>query len=409
MGRSTFVIQHCQIVDGAGRPPIQDGMAVLRGQRIAAVGSAGEIAPPEEPDVCTIDARGGTLLPGLIDMHVHLSSLKALDREAGLTPRRVGDDVLRTAVLLRQTVQQGITTLRDCGHPHHAIFALREAIQAGEILGPRLVLCGRAICTTGGHGNHLSVQADGPDAVRAAVRGEIRAGADWIKLMATGGTATPGERTLDVQFTVAEMAAAVDEAVRRGKKVCTHCSCLAGAQAVLQAGVHSIEHGIELDEGAVATMRERDVALIPTLACTRIEAEAGPESGIPAFTRVRARPAADSQARSFQMATSAGVTIATGTDAGPFYLPVGMPSLIRELKTMVSLGMTHLEALEATTRVASEVLGLDEEIGTVEVGKLADLLLVNGDPLTDIDTLGDVQAVFKSGALVFERAPSSPA
>ncbi len=408
MDRS-IVIRHCRIIDATGRSPIDDGVVVVRGEKIAAVGGVSEVACPEGPDVPAIDAGGGTLLPGLIDMHVHLA-LSCLERRASLslTARHLADDVLCTLVLLRRVVREGITTLRDCGYPHHGIFALREAIKAGDFMGPRLILCGRAICTTGGHGDSISVQADGPDAVRAAVRGEIRAGADWIKLMATGGTATPGERTLDVQFTPEEMTAAVDEATRRGKKVCAHCSCLAGARAVLEAGVHTIEHGIDLNDETVAFMRERGVALIPTLACTRIEAEAGPDSGIAEFTRVRAKPAADSQAQSFQRALSAPVTIATGTDAGLFYLPIAIASLIRELQMMVSLGMSPMKALEATTRVSAEVLGLGHELGTVEAGKIADLLLVNGDPLANLNALAQVQAVFKSGNLVYAQTPHQP-
>jgi imidazolonepropionase-like amidohydrolase len=196
------------------------------------------------------------------------------------------------------------------------------------------------------------------------------------------------------------MAAAVDEAHRRGKQVCAHCSCLAGAQALVEAGVDSIEHGIVLDEQVVRDMIAKGIWLVPSLKCTAIEGESGPESGIPDFVREKAREIYKTQMQSFQRALAQGVQIAAGTDAGPAYLPLGRESLVLELALMVELGMAPMAAIEACTRQAARLLGLEADLGTLEAGKLADILLVDGDPLADIRTLDRVQTVIKGGQII---------
>ncbi len=399
----TTVIENARIIDATGAEPIRDGVLIVEGQRIAAIGARNVVEVPTGDCVETIDARGGTLLPGLIDMHVHImGELTVQERLAGYVPQTVAAHTIRVTKALQDVVRSGVTTVREAGFPHHGVFALREAIESGDLCGPRLFLSGRALTATGGHCDWMSIQVDGPDAVRKAVRSETKAGADWIKLMATGGTGTPGERTQDVQLTVAEMAAAVDEAHRRGKKVCAHCSCLAGAQALVEAGVDSIEHGIELDDDTVQDMVRQGVWLVPTLKCTAIEGESGPETGIPDFIREKARSIYRTQMRSFQRALAAGVQIAAGTDAGQPYLLLGRHSLVLELALMVHLGMTPMAAIESCTRRAAHLLGASEALGTLEEGKLADVILVDGDPLLDIAALDRVQWVMKQGRLLQE-------
>ena len=396
-----LVIENATIFPATGAAPIHDGFVVIEGERITAVGPRTAVSRLKTDPACTIDAAGGTVLPGLMDMHVHVASeIPPEDRPEGWTPRSVTAHMLRVASALEWVVRTGVTGLRDAGFPHHGIFALREAIEQGHYLGPRLYLSGRALCTTGGHGHSISVSVDGETEVRRAVRAEIKAGADWIKLMATGGTATPGERTLDVQFTVNEMAAAVDEAHRRGKRVLAHCSCLAGAWAVVRAGVDSLEHGIELDEAVVSEMIKRGVWLVPSLKCTAIEGESGPESGIPEYVREKARQVYRTQMRSFQRAMEAGVEIAAGTDAGPNYLPLGRESLVLELTLMIELGMDPAAAILSCTRQAARLLGVESELGTVEPGKLADLVIVEGDPLLEITALNSVRYVIKGGQVI---------
>jgi imidazolonepropionase-like amidohydrolase len=396
-----LLIKNGRILPATGAEPFPDGNLVVEGERIAALGTGQEIKIPGGQGVHVIDAEGATVLPGLMDMHVHIvGEMTVEERIAGLTPRAITAQMMRVMGAMEVVARSGVTTLRDAGFPHHGVFSLREAIDSGLCLGPRLFLSGRALCTTGGHGERISVQADGCDAVRRAARAEMKAGAEWIKLMATGGTATPGERTLDVQFTVAEMAAAVDEAHRRGKRVCAHCSCLAGARAVIEAGVDSVEHGIVLDEKSVGDMVDEEIWLVPSLKCTAIEGKAGPGSGIPDFVRQKAREIYKTQMRSFQRALAAGVQIAAGTDAGPDYLPLGRESLVLELALMVELGMTPPEAIESCTRQAARLLGVEEDLGTLEVGKVADILVVDGDPLADISALNQVRHVVKEGQVI---------
>jgi imidazolonepropionase-like amidohydrolase len=237
---------------------------------------------------------------------------------------------------------------------------------------------------------------------------EMKAGADWIKLMMTGGTSTPNELVTDVQLTVEEAAAAVEEAHRRGRRVSAHCSNLAGTLAALDAGVDSIEHGIELDDGAVDRMVTNGTWLSPGIRCTRVEAEAGPESGIPEHVRVKAAEIFRFQEESFRRAYLAGVRIVAATDAGPGYLPLGSDSLVAELATMIDLGMSPLEAICAATGRASELLGVGNHMGKIGPGQLADLLVVRGDPLENVRALRDVVLVMKDGIVVRdERFPQS--
>jgi len=395
------VIANARIIPANGAPPIEDGVVVLDRAHIKSVGATDQTPVPQGEGVQFVDAGGGTVLPGLIDMHVHVAGELSCEEQAkGFSPRAVTAHMLRVASTLEDVARSGVTSLRDAGFPHHGIFALREGIDHGLCLGPRLFLSGRALAATGGHGARVSVQVDGVTEVRRAVRAESKAGADWIKLMATGGTATPGERVLDVQLTVEEMAAAVDEAHRRGKRVCAHCSCLDGAWAVVRAGVDSLEHGIVLDDAVVAEMMSQGTWLVPSLKCTEIEGRSGPESGIPAFVREKAREIYRIQQSSFQRAFKAGVQIAAGTDAGPDYLPLGRESLVLELALMVDLGMPPLAAIESCTRQAARMLGVEADLGTLEPGKLADLLVVGGDPLADIAALNDVRQVILGGRVL---------
>lgn len=399
------VIKAAKVLQATGAPPIEKGIVIVEGDRIVAVGRQGEVSYPVGEGTRTIEAEEVTLLPGLIDCHVHIWGFNDKGY-SDHTPEAIAASTVRAMLVLGKLLREGITSLRDCGYPHHGIFALRQAIDAREILGPRLFLCGRAVCATGGHGASISVQVDGADEVRKAVRRELKAGADWIKLMATGGTATPGERTKDVQLTIEEMKAAVDEAKRRGKRVSAHTSCLEGARAVIAAGVDCIEHGIELDGEVIETMLERGIYLVPTLTCTRIEAESDADSGIPDFLRLKAREVYKEQMRSFQKALMRGIKIVAGTDAGPFYLPLGRESLVTELATMVEGGMKPLTAIESATRVAAEMLGVDSNLGTIEKGKLADLILVRGDPSRDIRDLNNVSLVIKGGCVIADLRAS---
>lgn len=387
------LIRGARLLDPAG-PDARHGWVLVDDDRITTVADG---APPADlrADVF-VEAEGRTLLPGLIDSHAHVIGLGPGDPDPDADVRRVARDTIHAIRGLADVVRSGVTALRDCGHPHHSIFAVRDAADDGLLTAPRLRLAGRAITASGGHGSFLSVQADGVDAVRRAARVEAKAGADWIKVMVTGGTATPGEEVTDVQLTLEEVGAIVDEAHRRGRRVCAHVSNLAGTRLALQAGVDSLEHGIALDEAAVTRMREAGTWLVPSLLCTKTEGEAGPESGIPEFVRRKGAAIYRQQMASFQRALGAGVRIAAGTDAAVPYLPLGGPTLAAELSLMVDLGMSPAAAIASATSAAAEMLGL-EGLGSIEPGTKADLIVVDGDPLVDLTTLGRPWLVVSRG------------
>jgi imidazolonepropionase-like amidohydrolase len=393
------VIHNVRVFNGRGSAGIESGWIAIEGGRISEVeqGSPGDIGP----GVLAIDGQGRTAVPGLIDAHTHLAGLHRFERDPDPTPEAVAADTIDVLQGLDRIVRGGLTTIRDCGYPHHGVFAIREGADRGAFVSPRLLLSGRAICATEGHGASLSVQVTGADEARRAVRIEAKAGADWIKLMLTGGTATPGEAVSDVQLTMDEAGAAVEEAHARGRRVCAHCSNLAGTNLALDVGVDSIEHGIAIDDAAGRRMADEGVWLASTLLCTQTEGLAGLDSGIPEHVRRKGAEIFRRQQESFQRALAAGVRIAAATDAQVPYLSLGAQTLASELALMVDLGMSPTRALQAATGEAAELLGLGPETGTLERGRMADLLLVLGDPTEDIRSVGKPDLVMKGGRVVF--------
>jgi imidazolonepropionase-like amidohydrolase len=355
---------------------------------------------PPGQEALVIDAGRRTVMPGLIDSHVHLAGFTGVSHVVPGEAFRFADDVFQIARGLRHALCTGITTLRDCGFPHHGIFALRDAVESGVVAGPRLVLSGRAIAVSGGHGAELGVEADGDNGIRRAARIEMRAGADWLKLMTTGGTATPGEAVSDVQMTVSEISAAVDEAHRRGRRVCAHASNASGAHLCITAGVDSIEHGIELGQREVQEMAARGTWLSPTLTCAVVEAGSTEEDGVPRYVADKAKGIIERHRDSFQRALGAGVQIAASTDAGPRYFPIGGASLARELRTMAEWGMPPRDVLHSVTAGGAEMLGIGTLAGSLHPGMAADVLVVDGDALEDIGAMERPWLVLKAGSVV---------
>jgi imidazolonepropionase-like amidohydrolase len=388
-----------QLLDGSGGPPLRDAAVIVEGSRVCAVGPARELdLSPHR--VIVVGVR--TLLPGLMDSHVHIAGFLTRTTPPTGEPAEAARDTLDVVSGLIELARSGVSAVRDCGYPDHVIFAVRDAAAAGLFPSPRLILCGRALCASGGHAATLSVQVDGVDAMRRAVRLECKAGADWIKLMITGGTATPNERVSDIQLTSEEIAAAVDEAHRRGRRVCAHCSNLEGTKLALRAGIDCVEHGIELDDEAVAMMRERDVWLSASLKCTEVEGVNRPEDHVPEFIARRAGTIYRTQMASFQRARAAGIRLSAGSDGMLSYFPLSARSTIRELALMTELGVTPDEAISIATRATAELLELDDA-GTIAPGKRADLLVVDGDPLADLMMLDRPWLVMLGGKVI--RAP----
>lgn len=390
---SRFILRGAAILGADGR--YRSGHLIVEGPRIVAVGLGG----PQSSAVSeTLDLGGRAVVPSLIDCHVHLFTFPPAS--ATDPARRSVERAISAVRLCTVLASQGMAGVRDLGYPDHGIFAIREAIEAGQLIGPQLALAGRAVAASAGHGSGaISVEVDGPDSVRRVVRREIAAGADWIKLMVTGGTATATERVSDVQMSAAELSAAVEEAHDRGVRVAAHCSNARGAWRAVEAGVDSIEHGIEIDRPLADAMAQRGIWLVPALRCTSVEAEG--RMYVPEHVRSRAAAIHQRQRLSFQVARAAGVRIAAGSDAGPAYWQVGRASLIGELEAMVELGMSHFEAMRAASEEAARLLGWERELGWVEVGRRADFTIVEATPedggTFELDHLARPWLVFRLG------------
>jgi len=291
-----------------------------------------------------------------------------------------------------------VTTVRDLGGRDHIDVAIRNAIESGLIPGPRIICSGRPVCMTGGHGWEFGREADGIDGVREAVREQLKAGIDVVKLMATGGIMTKGVEPGSAQFTLEELIAGVEEAKKAGRRTATHAQGNEGIKNALWAGIDSIEHGIFLDDEAIELMIERKTYFVPTLSAPYHIIKAGIKKGVPAFAVEKSKAVAKAHLQSVRKAYKAGVAIAMGTDAGTPFNRHG--ENLKEMELLANAGFTPMEAIVATTRTASEVLGLEKRIGTLEKGKRADLIVVDGDPLKEIRLLQEkekILAVMKEG------------
>lgn len=404
-----------RLIDGTGADPIENGVLVFEGERILAVGRQDDVQLPRGATV--IEAEGMTVLPGLIDCHVHLAGQWGYDLLRKLmTPPSLS--LLYAVPNTRATVEAGVTTVRDAGGTPAGV---KMAVERGLFAGPRMLVAVSFLSQTGGHGDNFMPccldmgqqlpadvpygVVDGQDAMRHKVREILRADADWIKLCTSGGVLSPADSPESAQFTVDEIAVAVYEAAAQGKRCMAHAQSNRGIKNALEAGIASIEHGIYLDDEAIQMMVDRKVYLVPTLVAPQdvIElAEARPGL-LPPYAVEKARQVIKTHRESFRRAVEAGVKVAMGTDSGVG--PHGGNA--RELRLMVEhSGMTAMQAIVASTQSAAELLRLDDTLGTLAKGKLADVLVVNGDPLANIRILEDKQnltLVLKGGVAMREQ------
>lgn len=369
------------VIVGDGRV-LEHATVIVDGERIVGV-FENDLQIPQ--DARKISLEGHTLLPGFIDCHVHFSLDAGPDPLTSCLSASLTINVLKAVDFARRTIMAGVTSVRDMGGVEGIDLGLKQAINSGMIMGPRMLVSGRMICMTGGHGWQVGIEADGVDEVRKAARGQIKAGVDIIKLMATGGVMTPAVEPGSAQLTEEELRAAVEEAHKVGKKTATHAMGTEGILNALRAGIDSIEHGVYLNEEAVELMVKQGVPLIPTISALFNIESRGVAAGIPAFAVEKTLKVKPFHLASVNLARESGVTIAMGTDAGtPFNLHGGNLS---EIKLLVDSGLSPIKAIEAGTGTAARVLGLEKELGTIEEGKLADLILVKGNPLEDVNIL----------------------
>ena len=378
----TIAIRQIRILDGLGHR-IERGTLLIEGTRIQAVGPERDVRLPKGAQ--RIDGRGLTVLPGLIDCHVHFCLGAEADVVAAVEGESSSVTLLKAAELARRTLHAGFTTVRDVGFRDHAVFTLKQAIESGLTPGPRILAAGLAICMPGGHARFIGREADGVEAVRAAVLDQLNAGAEVIKVIASGGVLTPGTSPDDAQMTVAELSAAVEVAVAHGRHVAAHAHGATGMKNALRAGVHSIEHATLMDDDAAEMMTQRHVYMVPTLSALATTAACPTGCGIPDSARSKARNMVKQHEKSFRAALRRGVPIAMGTDAGTPFNYHGDNA--QELERMVALGMTPMEAIMTSTSAAARLLGLIQDIGSIAAGKQADLLVVEGNPLRNIGVL----------------------
>jgi imidazolonepropionase-like amidohydrolase len=409
VGRGTVVLKAARLLDGTGAGVVNNAIVVVIDNKISAVGSSGSITIPQNAKI--VDLGNVTLLPGFIDSHTHLVGRVLGDPEGDTASVR---DFESFAAILsvqnaRATLMAGFTSVRNVGASgRFDDMALRKAINEGWTQGPRIETAGHSLGIRGGHCDANGFRpglrdpgieegiADGPEQIRAAVRYQIKYGADVIKTCATGGVLSEGDAVGATQYTLEELKALVEEANKLERKVAAHAHGTEGIKLAVRAGVASIEHGSFLDEEGAALMRQHGTFLVPTLSAAEGVERAAKTGVLKGLRAEKALAAAASMRRAIKMAVANKVRIALGTDAG--VVPHGTNA--HEFELMVEWGgMTNMDAIVAGTLNGAKLLGWDKNLGSLQPGKWADILAVSGDPLTDIHAMQNVVFVMKNGVI----------
>lgn len=396
------LIHNGTLIDGRGGAPVVDGAVLVGSDHIRAAGRKADVALPDEK-ITLLDAGGGFILPGFIDTHVHVILEGVNIASVMTTPFSLR--FYRSVEYMRRTVEAGITSVRDAGG---ADLGLKTAVEQGLVDGPRLQISIQALTITGGHGDGWMPSGlafelfprypgmpvgicNGIEGVRQRTREVLRAGADVVKIHATGGVMSPTDDPRFTQFSPEELDVIVREAdYRAGVKVMAHAQGAEGIKNAVRAGIHSIEHGIYIDDEGIELMIERGTFLVPTLLPVVAVLESPEASAsIPEYGLRKLRQVSEVHAENIGRAYRAGVKIAMGTDAG--VMPHG--TNLRELDLMCQVGMSPMESIVATTKTAAECLGWEDRLGTLERGKLADVVVCAADPLADISSLADVDNI----------------
>jgi imidazolonepropionase-like amidohydrolase len=405
---AAYVLKAARLFDGRADRTVAPGLVVVEGNRITGVGPSARV--PAQAQV--IDLGDATLLPGFIDSHTHMtgeSSNNWLQGTLDGLRRTLPESAIRSTEYARRTLLAGFTTTRDVGAGDYLDVGLRNAIAAGVVPGPRLLVAVHALGARGGHcdetgyphlrfGRETGIEdgiASGADAFRDAVRFQVKYGADVIKVCATGGVLSLGDEVDTPQLTQAEMDAVVDEAHRLRKKAAAHAHGAGGAKVAIRAGIDSIEHGSFLDDEALRMMKERGTYLVPTLlAGAYVSGRIVPRSYPPEIA-AKAKAAAEAMAGTVRRAVQQGVKIAFGTDAAVG--PHGANA--KEFSLLVEAGMSPAAALRTSMLEAATLLGVEKSVGSLEAGKAADVIAVAGDPTSDVTATERVRFVMREGRI----------
>jgi imidazolonepropionase-like amidohydrolase len=401
MAGADVLIGTCTIVDCIAERLVPAAALWVRDGRIQQCGPESDVRRAAPATIDEIDLGGAYVLPGLVNMHTHFSlSLPGSggDQVRALGPYAVA---LHMAAGARQTLRSGVTAVRCVAEHDHADFALRAAIDQGQVPGPRIFTAGQALVCTGGHGheNADTIECDGADGFRRGVRTQLKAGADLIKVMITGGIAGQHEAIGKRQLTRDEIAAVIETAHDWDRKVTAHAGAAPVIDEAVGLGLDCVEHGYELTEPVAALMAERAAHLVPTLIVTRC-GEFFDELGVPDWMQQRSLAAGPAHERSYRLALAAGVPVMLGSDMPPFWRFEGTTATVRELEYMAAFGLAPLAALRAATAVPARWLGADGDFGTVQPGRFADLIAMDEDPSKDVSALRTLRWVMKGGHVV---------
>jgi len=402
----TVLIKAGRLVDVRAGRVLTNQAILIEGDRIKAVGSMESVQAP--PGARVIDLSNATVLPGLIDCHTHLTFDPSHNGYAALgisTPR----EALYGAKNARVTLEAGFTTVRNVGANGYSDIALRDAINAGDIPGPRIDASGPAIGVTGGHCDESLLApefhhkgdgvADGVPALMAKTREIAKYGADCIKICASGGVLSKGDAPEATQFSDEEIRAVVNEAHRLGRKVAAHAHGATAIKQAVAAGVDSIEHASFIDDEAIRLMKQNGTFLVPTIYLGDWFMENYQRIGVPEFMVEKARVVMPAARQNIARAFKAGVKVAFGTDAAVY--PHGLNA--REFAIMVQLGMTPMQSIQAATANAADLLGWSDRVGSIAAGRFADIVAVSGDPVADVTQLERMVFVMKGGQVVFKK------